>query len=116
MRYTTLFRVEATTADTLRNLDSEPPCELIRAESPREAAEIAARFWSHELKDSVSVDLLTVQRLHEPLGGTGPVHPRTRRRRPFRRAFAHAAGADAALDQRLKTISPEIGPFAHHAL
>lgn len=74
MRYTTLFRVEATTADTLRNLDSEPPCELIRAESPREAAEIAARFWSHELKDSVSVDLLTVQRLHEPLGGTGLIY------------------------------------------
>lgn len=65
MRHTTLFRVEATTADALRNLYSEPLCELVRAESPREAAEIAACFWSGELNDSVSVDVLSVQRLHE---------------------------------------------------
>ncbi|REJ86629.1 MAG: hypothetical protein DWQ34_27030 [Planctomycetota bacterium] len=74
MTHTTLFRVEGTTADLLSNWFSEPLCELVRAGSPAEAARIAVRFWSGALKGSVSVDCLTVQRLHEPLGGTGLVY------------------------------------------
>ena len=74
MHYTTLYRVEGSTDDLLKNLSSEPLCELVRAGSPREAAEIAGRFWARELGTVTPVDRLTVQRLHEPLGGTGLIY------------------------------------------